>query len=84
MPTPGPATYVLADHLQGVRFSYLHLGDKPEDPGLWSTEWKEAGWPLGIRVEMAPLEPSPARLQPISVTAPIYIYRDPGVKYAGE
>ena len=83
-PITGPATYVLADHLVGVRFQYLHVGENIEDPGFWTSEWKEAGWPYGIRVVMSPLEPSPARLQPISVTAPIYLNRDPGVQYAGQ
>lgn len=83
-PAAGPTTYVLADHLRGVRFQYLHVGENIEDPGFWTPEWKEAGWPYGIRVEMAPMEPSPARLQPISVTAPIYLNRDPGVQYAGQ
>jgi general secretion pathway protein J len=84
VPSAGPNTYVLADHLRGVEFEYLRLGDSVEDPGIWGPEWKQAGWPYGIRVKMEPLEPSPARLQPISVTAPIYLNRDPGVQYAGQ
>ena len=43
--------------------------------------WNGPEWPFGIRIEMAPLEPSPARLQPVTVTAPIYINRNPGVQY---
>jgi len=28
------------------------------------------------------VDPSTAQLQPITVTAPIYLYRDPGAHYA--
>jgi prepilin-type N-terminal cleavage/methylation domain-containing protein len=84
IPSAGPTTFVLADHLREVRFQYLHMAEKVEDPGIWTTDWKEAGWPFGVRVLIVPMEPSPARLQPISVTVPIYLNRDPGVKYVGE
>jgi hypothetical protein len=30
---------------------------------------------------MEPLDPNPARLQPVTITAPIYIYRTLGVQY---
>ena len=43
--------------------------------------WTMAGWPSGLRVEMAPVEPNPARLQPVTVTVPVFVMRDPGVKY---
>jgi hypothetical protein len=39
------------------------------------------GWPLAIRVDMAPLERDLSLLQPISVTAPIYVHRGPTIEY---
>jgi hypothetical protein len=30
---------------------------------------------------MAPLDPDPSRLQPITVTAPIHIHRSPEIPY---
>jgi hypothetical protein len=51
---------------------------------MWLPEWKSKGWPSGIRIEMAPVEPSAAQLQPTTVTAPIYVNRDPQVRYADE
>jgi hypothetical protein len=51
---------------------------------MWLPAWTSAGWPLGIRIEMAPAEPSAAQLQPVTVTAPIYIYRDPRAQYADQ
>jgi type II secretory pathway pseudopilin PulG len=83
-PTTGPSTYVLADHLREVRFQYLGLGEKIEDPGRWFPLWPYAGWPLGVRIQIIPADPNPARLQPISVTVPIYVYRDPTVHYADQ
>ena len=44
-------------------------------PAIWTAHWVKAGWPLAVRIEMAPLEPDPSRLQPITVVAPIYIRR---------
>jgi hypothetical protein len=84
IPSAGPTSFVLADHLRDVRFQYLHMPEKVEDPGLWTSEWKDAGWPFGIRVTIVPMEASQARLQPISVTVPIFLNREPGVKYVGE
>jgi hypothetical protein len=30
---------------------------------------------------MAPLDPDPSRLQPIAITAPIHIHRNPEIPY---
>jgi len=38
-------------------------------------ERDSTGWPVAIRVEMAPLVADPSHLQPITVTAPIRIHR---------
>jgi type II secretory pathway pseudopilin PulG len=86
-PTAGPATFVLADHLRGVRFEYLYISPEthePNQPGVWIPAWTTADWPLGIRIVMAPLEPSQSRLQPITVTAPMFINRKPGARYADQ
>jgi hypothetical protein len=39
------------------------------------------GWPSAIRVEMAPLQADPSRLQPVTVTAPIRIHRSWNIPY---
>jgi hypothetical protein len=83
-PSVGGTSFVLADHLSAVRFEYLAPAKKNGDPGVWTPVWNGPDWPFGIRILMAPLEPSPARLQPITVTAPIYINRDPKVQYADQ
>jgi hypothetical protein len=81
-PTAGEKSFVLADHLAYCRFKYLTPSPKPGEPGAWLPAWTSAGWPSGIRIEMAPAEPSTAQLQPVTVTAPIYINRDPRMQYA--
>lgn len=75
-------SFVLADRLAYCRFSYLA---KIRPAILTAPTWLPAapggGWPLAIRVEMAPLEPNPSQLEPITVTAPIYVHRSPEVAY---
>jgi len=78
----GPKSFVLADQLAYCRFSYYYPGSSAENkPPAWVTTWAVKGWPQAIRIEMAPLHPDPSRIQPISMTAPIHIRRDPEKKY---
>ncbi len=81
-PQAGPASFVLADQLAGCRFSYLVSARNPDEPDTWQPVWDRRGWPKAVRVEMAPLEPNPARLQPTTLTAPIRIYRSLELVYA--
>jgi hypothetical protein len=79
--SPSPKSFVLADRLAFCRFSYL---DQPPDgsrPAEWYPLFAGANWPKAVRVEMAPLEPDPSRLQPISMTAPIRLHRSPEIDY---
>jgi hypothetical protein len=89
-PEPSEKSFVLADRLAYCKFSYLIKNDKPDlksdKPGQaevtkWMAPAPYGGWPLAIRVEMAPLEPDPSTLQPITVTAPMYLHRGPGIDY---
>ena len=78
----GPKSFVLADQLAYCRFSYFFPGSQyPTVPPAWVTQWSAKGWPEAIRIEMAPSHPDPSRVQPITITAPIYIRRDPEKKY---
>jgi len=81
-PVQAPTSFVLADHLSRCRFLYLTPSPKAGEPGEWVPVWTKGRWPAGIRIEMAPSVLNPARLQPITVTAPIYINRSPEVQYA--
>lgn len=78
----GPQSFVLADKLAYCRFSYLAPAKDPNAPPIWIQKWETQTWPLAVRVEMAPLQADASRVQPISVTAPIYLHRSPDIPYA--
>jgi Prokaryotic N-terminal methylation motif len=80
-PSAGAGTFVLADRLRSVGFQYMKRPENLEEPPVWLPMWTRADWPVGIRIVMEPLNPNPARLQPVTITAPIYIYRTLGVQY---
>lgn len=79
--TPSARSFVLADQLAFCRFSYLDQVPDGSKPAQWYTIFLGANWPKAVRVEMAPLEPNPAHLQPIGITAPIRLHRAPEVQY---
>ena len=80
-PQPSERSFVLADRLSYCRFSYLVKPPNPTQPPKWMPAMGGSVWPLAIRIEMAPMEPNPSLLQPITVTAPIYLYRAPDIEY---
>jgi len=78
----GPQSFVLADKLAFARFSYLGPAPNASQPEIWTPVWKEKVLPLAVRIEMAPLEADPSQVQPISITAPTYLHRNPEIPYA--
>jgi hypothetical protein len=82
-PEASPTSFVLADKLAFCKFSYYQRDRNPAIPeAYWLPKATGMGWPLAIRIEMAPLEPDLVRLQPIGVVAWIHLLRDPLFKYA--
>jgi hypothetical protein len=81
---PGPQSFVLADRLAYCRFLYLQpLPDAPFQ--TWRSDWVLPGQlPLGIRIEMAPLDTAGSTLHVTTVTAPLHPVRTPGVVYADQ
>ena len=77
----GPQSFVLADKLAYCRFRYLTPPPDPGQPPEWKEIWTTQTWPLAVRIEMAPLEADPGRVQPISVVAPVRLHRNPGIHY---
>lgn len=71
----GPHSFVLADHLGFCRFSYLDQAPEPVQ-AQWTPRWVRLKLPQAIRVEMAPLEEDPAKIQPLTVTLPLHVNRD--------
>jgi prepilin-type N-terminal cleavage/methylation domain-containing protein len=80
----GPKTFVLADDLASVRFSYYTPATAMFDPPSWQPSWASKGWPMAVRIEMVPTKPDPSRLEPITVTAPLHIRRDPEKVYTDD
>jgi prepilin-type N-terminal cleavage/methylation domain-containing protein len=79
---PSPRSFVLADKLAGCRFSFLEPASGPmEAKDTWRPRWLLARWPIAIRVEMAPLEATATRLQPITITMPVRFFRSPEIQY---
>jgi prepilin-type N-terminal cleavage/methylation domain-containing protein len=77
----GPGSFVLADKLAYCRFSYLSAATPGSPQPGWKAAWNTQAWPLGIRIEMAPLATDPSRVQPISFTTPVYLHRNPEIQY---
>lgn len=69
-------SFVLADKLEYCRLSYLRPDPNPTLPPVWISTWTEPALPLAVRVEMAPLDPDPSQVQPITLTAPIHLLRN--------
>ena len=77
---PMPRSFVIADKLASCRFSYL----EPVPPPVverWTPQWLQSRWPLGIRIEMVPLEDNPARLRPFTINARVHVSRSPDIQY---
>ena len=77
----GPNSFVLADKLAFCRFTYLN---QPPNPSLrlgWFPRFAGPIWPRAVRIDMAPLDPDASRLQPISMVAPIRVFRGPEIPY---
>jgi len=77
----GPKSFVLADKLAMCRFVYQFQPQSPFAPRVWAAEFPGPYWPTAVRIEMAALEPDLAKLQPLTVTAPLRIHRRPEIPY---
>lgn len=82
---PGPQSFVLADRLAFCRFSYLEpLPDAPFQ--RWRPDWVLPNrLPLGVRIEMAPLDSgNPSELHISTMTVPLNVNRIPGMNYVDQ
>jgi hypothetical protein len=71
-PIPSPRSFVLADRLARVSFSYQEvLPDAPFE--RWTPRWDRNGYfPAGVRIDMIPLDANRVRLEPLSFHARIW------------
>ncbi len=77
----GALSFVLADKLAYCRFAFLMPAANPGQAPQWKQIWTAQTWPLAVRIDMAPLEADPSRVQPISVVAPVRVHRSPEIRY---
>lgn len=74
-------SFVLADKLAYCRFSWLEPLRVPPYR-QWRPDWVQPGvLPLGVRIEMAPLDTKPSDLHISTVTVPFGVNRDPSADY---
>jgi prepilin-type N-terminal cleavage/methylation domain-containing protein len=70
-----PASLIVADRLATCRFSYREsLADGPPS-SKWLTSWDKPELPAAVKIEMTPLDSSPALLPVMNVTVPIHVTR---------
>jgi general secretion pathway protein J len=72
----GPGSFVLADKLAHCHFAYKEEREPPNPP-LWHARWTQPTTPHAMRIDMAPLEPEPGKLQVPSVVAQFRADRHP-------
>lgn len=72
----GARSFVLADKLARCQFMYKEETD-PNRPDLWVPKWGRDFVPAAVRIDWAPLEPDPSRLQVPPVTLPFRPRRNP-------
>jgi prepilin-type N-terminal cleavage/methylation domain-containing protein len=79
----GSQSFVLADRLAWCRFAFL----EPAAPPVfqrWKPNWVLPRWPLAVRIDMAPLEDTPAQLRPVTITAQVHVNRSLEIPYADQ
>jgi prepilin-type N-terminal cleavage/methylation domain-containing protein len=79
--TIGPGSFVLVDKLAFCRFLY-RSPERPPAQALWFPRWLKPLLPNAVRIEMAPLEPASSKLEPVTVTIPVRVNREPMSQYA--
>lgn len=74
-------SFVLADKLAHCRFWFREEMEAPQRP-VWHERWTKDFTPSAVRIDMAPLEDDPAKLQVPSIIAPFRVDRHPMIGYS--
>lgn len=80
-PQLAPGAFVLADRLAYCRISYQRVHPMTF-VRTWEPAYSGAALPGAIRIEMAPLQPDPARVQLTTTTIPLRVSRNTYEAYA--
>lgn len=75
-----PASFILADKLARCSFAFKEQRDLPQ-PDLWHVSWPHDYTPAAVRIDLAPIEPNPARIQVPPVVAPFRVTRHAFTEY---
>jgi hypothetical protein len=66
---------ILADRLATCSFSYREAQSDAAPSAKWLASWDRSDLPAAVKIEMTPLDSSPALLPVMNVTVPIRITR---------
>jgi prepilin-type N-terminal cleavage/methylation domain-containing protein len=72
---PTPSSMILADRLASCRFWYREAIPDQAPSEKWLPSWNKPDLPGAVKIEMTPLDSSPALLPVMNVTVPIRITR---------
>ncbi len=70
-----PVAFVVADRLASCTFTYREQIPEQPPSANWLGSWDRSELPAAIKIEMTPLDSSPALLPVMNVTVPIHINR---------
>jgi prepilin-type N-terminal cleavage/methylation domain-containing protein len=70
-----PVAYVVADRLAKCAFTYREQIPDQLPSDNWLTSWDRQDLPAAVKIEMTPLDSSPALLPVMNVTVPIHVNR---------
>jgi len=81
-----PSSFIVADRLASCRFSYREAISDAPPSSKWLASWNLTGdqpdLPAAVKIEMTPLDSSPALLPVMNVTVPIHVTRQVRPWYA--
>jgi hypothetical protein len=70
-----PSSFIVADRLATCTFSYREALPDAFPSAKWLPSWERADLPAAVKIEMTPIDSSPALLPVMNVTVPIHITR---------
>lgn len=80
--TATPSSMILADRLASCTFSYRDAIPDQFPSEKWLPTWNKPDLPGAVKIEMTPLDSSPALLPVMNVTVPIHVTREVRNSYA--
>jgi hypothetical protein len=73
---PTPSSMILADRLASCSFSYREAIPDQFPSEKWLPTWNKPDLPAAVKIEMTPLDSSPALLPVLNVTVLIHVTRE--------